>query len=128
MSVATGANLSQRETVTATVRGVPVQVACAAFCTTDHSADLPFIEDLTHENRDESVAVPVGIGGRTEDILAVRIAEYPFAGSEDGPVVVLDATGSGETAELSPTRALAELDRIIAHASRQRQRILDCAR
>lgn len=128
MSVATSANVSPRKSVTATVRGVPVTVPCTTFCTTDHGADLPFIEDLTHENRDESVAVPVGIGGRTEDILAVRIAEYPFAGGEDGPVVVLDATGSGETAELAPARALAELDRIAAHINRQRQRILNLTR
>lgn len=128
MSVSVLPGNEPSRSATIRIRGVELQTPCAAFCTTDHAGeDLVHIEDLTHEDQDEAVAAPVGINGRTEDILAVRLAQYPFAGGSE-TVVVLDGNGSGETAELSPTRALAELDRIAAHINRQRQRILDATR
>jgi len=115
-SVATGADLSPRESVTALVRGVPVQVACTAWCATDHTANnLVGIEDVTHETKDIAVSTPDGLGG-TEDVMIARLSQYPFLRhGETGPVLVLDSTGSGECAELTKTEARAHLDQYRAH-------------
>lgn len=74
-----------------------------------------------HESAESWLSMPVG--QHCEQVLGLRVAEWPFV-DDRGPLAVLDATGSGEPAELAPAAAVAELDRVARYAVQQRERLL----
>lgn len=100
------------------VGGHRIAVECPVYCTVDHTAtNTRFLADLFHAG--DRVAVSAPVNEHTEDVLVGQLVEYPFTDAP-APVLALDATGSGETAELSASAALAFADQLVAHAERIR--------
>lgn len=111
-----------RSTNSFTVWGSSVRLTCPRWCVADHVSSPPvFVEDFVHESGESWLSLPVGRG--REQVLGVRVAQWPF-GDGRGPVVVLDASGSGESAELVPSAAVEELGRLVDYGVRQRERLL----
>lgn len=100
--------------VPARVDGAELRIPCTAWCTTDHVGDNPkFLGDVDHSSTPTDVAVPVGTG--EENILMGWITQSPYGSSDRGTVFAFDATGSGEVAELTKTKAISTLDQLAAH-------------
>lgn len=103
---------------TTVVRGTAIAVPCPDWCVVDHASEREsFLEDVTHRGPEVAVSAPVGINYRTEDILSAYVTQAPFLpdSRDRGPLLAVDATGSGEFAELSKTEAHAFLDQLAAH-------------
>lgn len=99
------------------VRGT---VPCPSWCTADHAAGGPrSLENVAHSSSGAWMLAPVGVGGQ-ETILDVFVSQYPFS-DDPAPVLALDATGSGEFAELTAAQALAFADQLAAHVEQIRR-------
>lgn len=119
-SIVTATSSPNERTVPALVDGARVEIPCpTSWCTVDHAAENPrSLEDVSHSS--ERVAVSAPVGQHSEDVLVGQLVSFPFTDAP-APVLALDATGSGETAELSASAALAFADQLVAHAGRLRE-------
>lgn len=111
--------------VSVMVAGAPVVVDCPSWCVSPHDEDVVALGDVDHYG--PAVALPAPTFSRWEprtvDVLSVAVAEYPFMPGGPRTVLVLDANGDGETAELGPDAALAFADQLVAHAAEIRRQV-----
>lgn len=97
---------------TVRVRDRQVVIECPSWCVTAHEAGSdPHLDDVVHEGAPTALSVPSSSSGQ-EQVLIVRIVQWPFADqesdrrvtltlevAEDSDVVELDATLASSVAE-----------------------------
>ena len=100
-------------TVTVLVRGQQVTIDCPPWCTHPHTEVYRSLEDVWHEGREVSLALP----GSSEQVVGAQISSWPFAGDPNTASAYMSVFLQGaDYLEFTPAQAIAFADQMMACA------------
>ena len=111
--IATPFSTRSTGTATVSVRGQQVTVDCPAWCTHPHAGEYRSLEDVWHEGREVSLALP----GSSEQVVGAQISSWPFAGDPNTASAYMSVFLQGaDYLEFTPAQAIAFADQMMACA------------
>ncbi|WP_158717051.1 DUF6907 domain-containing protein [Streptomyces rimosus] len=105
------------------VGGRKLVIECPPWCVTDHgAASEAFLNDVVHEGAPVALSVPSS-SPEQEQLLIVRLVQWPFAAQESDRKVslTLEAADDTDAVNLDVASASSVARRMEEHAARLRQ-------